>query len=585
LKRTFLAASVAPKYSIEEYRLGGEGFINWCEDFVYIPVYPAGVDIPLWMPMGGLPLDYGVIWEAQKEVAKVALQMREGRFIHKLLVFCWMRGEGKSLLTVLIQLWKFFCWPGQHIVFGANSKEQTKFVHYDIARDIILNSPKLIAIVGSRNIQEKHIRLLNAKGEISNVMRSISSFSGIVSNITGFTFSEIFDMKNPRFYTQLWGSIRNIPNSLGIIDSTVSAKTHILYKLYNTHLEKKDPLLFFSYRQSKLGDVRDYWNPNMTQEQLNSYKETFPFGEFERYFLNLWEGGYKQVFTDEMLEETKYIGVDGLIQSHDNIQPVVKDVLKGKQEQRSRLMPINTIYRLDDWCSISALNMLSDFYDTNWSIGVGFDRSDPMKANYTNARSIFTIIAKGLPGSRSNPFPFLKEGAKLKYLYIVLAVELMERNTLDEMKGLITKTLYQYKGVDSVCSERWGMWDLAEWCKSQNIPFEDISPTYEKQKSAFSELFNIYKEGMIKYPEVPIAGSKQDDIVREELSAFDHNVDKKWFGSLEKDEKHGIQDDSVYSQGWGIYGMRDFNVTHFRERVAEPYFGTFITNKDLVGSW
>ena len=65
------------------------------------------------------------------------------------------------------------------------------------------------------------------------------SFTGIVSNITGFTFSEMFDMKNPKFFTQLYGSIRNVVNALGVIDSTVSEKDHILYKQYLSQLEKE----------------------------------------------------------------------------------------------------------------------------------------------------------------------------------------------------------------------------------------------------------------------------------------------------------------------------------------------------------
>jgi len=50
-------------------------------------------------------------------------------------------------------------------MLGANSKDQVKFVHFDIMRDIITFSPKLLAIVGGkRNLQEKEIRLKDAKG-------------------------------------------------------------------------------------------------------------------------------------------------------------------------------------------------------------------------------------------------------------------------------------------------------------------------------------------------------------------------------------------------------------------------------------
>ena len=199
--------------------------------------------------------------------------MENGRFKYTLVVFCEMRGEGKSLRACLIQLWKFFCFPRQQIMLGANSKDQVKFVHYDIMKDIILNSPNLVKILGKKNIQEKEIRLLDGKKRVMSIIRSISSFSGIVSNITGYTFSEIFDMKNPRFFVQLDGSIRNMPNALGVIDSTVSDKTHILYKLYQSYLDREkngDNMTYFLYRCSPEGLSEDFFNPQMTQKQLVS---------------------------------------------------------------------------------------------------------------------------------------------------------------------------------------------------------------------------------------------------------------------------------------------------------------------------
>ena len=316
------------------YRDGAEGMIQWCEDFIYIPIYPEGSDIAIWTPMHSLPTEknadtgksYRYIWEGQKEVLREALRMENKRFIYRLIVLCWMRGEGKSLLACLIQLWKFFNWPRQQIMLGANSKDQIKFVHYDIMRDIIINSPKLLRRVGGkRNIQEKEVRLKDSLGNVRSIFRSISSFSGIVSNITGYTFSEIFDMKKPKFFTQLDGSIRNIPNALGIIDSTVSEKTHILYQLFINYTQGKTTTVFFSYRYSKEGLPEDYWNPNMDKAQLDDYRAKFPFGDYERYFLNLWSAGTQRVFTEEMVEMTKYLGIDGqLLNSADMIKELEK---------------------------------------------------------------------------------------------------------------------------------------------------------------------------------------------------------------------------------------------------------------------
>jgi hypothetical protein len=215
-----IKAKKGKKDDWDEYREGADGLIEWAEKNVCVPIYPEGEDLAVWCLIGHLPTEknpitgrsYRDMWEAQKVVLRKALVMDNGRFRHRLIIFCWPRGDGKSLLVCITMLWKFFCWTRQQIMLGANSRDQVKFVHYDIMRDIIINSPRLLArINGKRNIQEKEIRLKDDAGNVRSLIRSISSFSGIVSNITGFTFSEIFDMKNPKFYTQLYGSIRNMP--------------------------------------------------------------------------------------------------------------------------------------------------------------------------------------------------------------------------------------------------------------------------------------------------------------------------------------------------------------------------------------
>ena len=68
-------------------------------------------------------------------------------------------------------------------------------------------------------------------------------------------------MKDPVFKTQIDGSIRNIVNAFGLIDSTVAAKDQIRYHLFEAYKKGEDKTLFFDYRLSKTGIHSDYWNP------------------------------------------------------------------------------------------------------------------------------------------------------------------------------------------------------------------------------------------------------------------------------------------------------------------------------------
>lgn len=607
---------------IVQYRNGGDGFVQWCEENVCIPIYPEGAVVPKWCPMHSLPdtlnpdtgRSYKSFWEEQKEVARRALVMKNGRFIHRIIILCWPRGDGKSFFACLVQLWKFFNWPRQQIMLGANSKDQVKFVHYDVMRDLVSNSPNLLSMVGGKkNIKEKEIRMVDRHGNTVSLIRSISSFSGIVSNISGYTFSEMFDMKNPKFFVQLDGSIRNIPNALGVIDSTVSAKDHVLYKLYRTYTQKKDPTLFFHYRYSKRGDANDYWHPLMTTQQLESYREKFPFGEFERYFLNTWSAGAKQIFATEHVEGISYLGVNGRIGQHEEMFRLIKtknDVLdyhkklveeggdsiefqsmRSIEDIQNSLWPVDAVYDLGNnfvgnmKCPVEKLEELGDLLDTDWAILAGFDRADPMTQN-PNARSMFSVIAKGLPGSRKDPRIFgVEDSSEIKFWYFLLYIVNFGIKGLEEMKKEIFDCIAEYDGIDSICSERWGMWDLQPWCLEQGIAFEPVYPTYDRQKAAFSEVFTAVSGGRFKAPPIYLSGTKEEDVLREEMALFDHDVDRKWFGSPEKGDKYGVQDDAMYSVGWTIYGGREIGVDQFRKRKGVPFFGHIENPKNLLGDY
>lgn len=597
-----------------DYRNGGEGFRLWVEENICVPVYPPGSLVPVWTPVADMSRElhpetgksfYGM-WEAQAEVAKEALRMKDGRFIYRLLVFCWMRGEGKSLFVCLIQLWKFFNWPRQMIVLGANSKDQVQFVHYAIMRDIILNSPKLLAKIGLKNIQEKEIRVRDASGNIGSTVKSISSFSGIVSNITGYTFSEIFDMKNPKFFYQLDGSTRNIPNALGTIDSTVSDRTHPLYKLYTIWKENRDPTLFFSFRCSEDAKAADFWNPMMTDVQIQSYKTKFPKAEFDQYFRNTWDSGSAKIFTPGMVEAIHYIGYNTSLGMNEEVVQTLEtvDKLKKKLENGDEsyneiegesatarvhvltqsLIPVSSAYKLTTpnghprMATMVELQKLGEMYKTDWLIAAGVDRSDPMKAGSTNARTSVAIIAKGLPGSKNNLSMLLDEGTK-KYIYFLLHLALVNSASMDDIKTELMGAHDEFGGIDILGAERWGMWDISGWCSEKEILFEPVHPTYDKQKDAFAELFTIFKQGLFKAPAIALAGSKGEDILVEEAKMFDHNPHKKWFGSPEKNMKYGVQDDVMYSVGWGIHSARMFGVEHFRERNNVYRFGEFYKEK------
>ena len=193
-----------------------------------------------------------------------------------------------------------------------------------------------------------------------------------------------------------------------------------------------------------------------------------------------------------------------------------------------------------------------------------------------------TFIAKGLAGSRSQPRCYDKEGTIPHYINLLLHLVSIEDHSLEGLKNIGSLAHSGYKGIDMITGNRWGIWDLAKWSEEQDIPFEAVYPTYDRQKEAFSELYMVYNTGRFKTPPLGVPGFKQDDILKEEASVFDHDSDKHWFGSPQKMEKYGIQDNAMYSLGWGLYGAKLLTVDDFRARNPTVNFGLFASKLNVT---
>ena len=142
-----------------------------------------------------------------------------------------------------------------------------------------------------------------------------------------------------------------------------------------------------------------------------------------------------------------------------------------------------------------------------------------------------------------------------------------------------------YDGVDMFCSERWGMFDIVPWLEENEIKFELIQANIERQRMAFTELYSVVATERFKCPPIGVHGSKMDDILKEEMLTFEQDQEKIWYGSPEKTERYGIQDDTMFSTAWGIYGMRNLTVADFRTRGVAPFAGMYYENREVHGRY
>jgi hypothetical protein len=232
--------------------------------------------------------------------------------------------------------------------------------------------------------------------------------------------------------------------------------------------------------------------------------------------------------------------------------------------------------------SIDMLERMGMIYDTDWGIIAGIDRAQPMKMR-TAARTIYVVIAKGLPGSKSDMS--LGTMSVPNYIYLVMHLIAIPDHSIEGLKAEILLTNEEYDGIDRISSETWGVFDMVGWCEENDIVLDMITATYPKQLAAFTELYQVISTGRFKSPPVGVPGSRSDDILLEELGLFDHDEDAKRFGSPEKKRRYGVQDDAVYAGGLCIFGGRMVTIDDFRPRSGMPNFGLSVEGVGNVGKY
>jgi hypothetical protein len=168
---------------------------------------------------------------------------------------------------------------------------------------------------------------------------------------------------------------------------------------------------------------------------------------------------------------------------------------------------------------------------------------------------------------------------------VVLHIENVLDHSLNAVKKILDRANNEYEGLDTYCSERYGNWDIQGWCDDRNILFTPVFPSYDRQKEAFKAFYEAINEGRFKSAPIRVVGSKKENIFSEELELFMHDSAKRWFGSPEKGEKYGVQDDSIFSIGWCMYGGRELTIDDFRLRKASANFGFSVENKAVIGDY
>ena len=566
------------------YPFNGEGVIQWIKDK---QIMRMDKRLNKWVPIK--------LWKYQLDFIKEAFKLKhDGDYQHSMIVACWERGEGKTFLIMLLFLFRFFNRYGEIINLSGLSKDQSSFAHYDLAKTTILNTPSLNDTPGLE-VKEKEIALKKGPNDNVCVLKAIPTSTGLLPGTTCAVFTELHKLKDRQFFIDLWTSIRATPNAMVLIDTTVAAKGHTVYSLWDSWCKKDDPLLFFSHKQD---DIR---NPETTAEQLASFrKHMLPF-EYNRYFRNRWEDAVGGLFTPSSIKKTKYIGikVDGIdiYGTSDELDVAIDELIDTEGQQnlyaktgitdksvnnkiehvRDRLIKVDDLYSMP--ATREDKERIETIMGGPMTIGLGLDRSKLVGS--IPDRTVLVCIGK----------------VQIDYntaYYFILDIFIPTKPTSMFLQNKLIEWETQYGYIDKVASEEYQSQDFHLWCEEHGYESEFCSPTFKKQEEIFTRLFELVKEGYFKRPEIPYyvddegnlhqGYSNKSDILDDELKAFIHDGDRRFFGAPEKRKKGAIKDDTIYSIGWGTSACQTESMGEFM-KGGDNCIATMEEPDDTIGDY
>lgn len=204
---------------------------------------------------------------------------------------------------------------------------------------------------------------------------------------------------------------------------------------------------------------------------------------------------------------------------------------------------------------------------------MGMDRAQP--GSKLANRTFLPTVAKGrLPN---------EEDKRLEWLYFILRLTWIPSSEIKDIRTEIEDVENCFGTIDNICLEQYLAADVGSWLEEKEIDYEMVFPNYKNQYVAFTMMWQLMENGLLKCPDVPyyrmpgtseitLFPEKDDlpDLFREELEVFDHDTGTRVFGSpykkkgKKKEEEDGelavtekILDDSVFGTAWAIHAGRN----------------------------
>lgn len=409
-----------------------EAFFAWLEDIQ--PRVPSA--------RGGYAVF--VPEQFQRDAIRDALATDDaGGWKYTTIAFSAPRRHGKTILAALLVLWRFTTRPTQNIVCMATNERQTVATGFALVRQIVLNTPALLAMIGKENVQQYRITYPALQNSIRTTSCNVSGLYGEKISVGWMT--ELHAAPSDEPMQVLASSLGDSLNSWMLIDSTVDGIDGPLHRLEQLAESGEDPTVFVRrIEYADLAEALEKSPPWIRRDWLKSRKAQLLPATFETQHLNRRTAATNSLFAPEDIAACR--------------EPLPMPFEKAA---------------LEAWTG-----------GRSFITGGGLDRAFFFSAHGDS--TVWTAIAKVAAPDGGEPH------------YVVLNQQKILGSLASGIKKAILADVERY-ALANVVIEAYNSQDVATWAQEQGIPVEVVHATNTAQTPAFLELHRIVKEHRLHF--------------------------------------------------------------------------------------
>ena len=380
----------------------------------------------------------------QRDAIRDALATNDaGDWKYTTIAFSFPRRHSKTTLMALLVLWRFTTRPTQNIVCMATNERQTVATGFAIVRQIVLNTPALLAMIGKENVQQYRITYSALQSSIRTTSCNVSGLYG--QRLTTGWVTEIHAAPSDEPMQVLASSLGDSLNSWMLVDSTVDGIGGPLHRLEQLAESGEDPTVFVRrIEYADLAEALEKSPPWIRRDWLKSRKAQLLPATFETQHLNRRTAATNSLFAPEDIAACR--------------EPLPMPFEKAA---------------LEAWTG-----------GRSFITGGGLDRA--YFGSLHGDATIWTSVAKVAAPDGGEPH------------YVVLNQQKILGSLASGIKKAILADVERY-ALANVVIEAYNSQDIGTWTQEQGIPSELIHATNTAQTPAFLELHRIVKEHRLHF--------------------------------------------------------------------------------------